>query len=318
MRVLITGGAGRLGMTVARTFLREGFQVRLFDLDNERNRHGVKEFDCHAEIVWGDITDPDSVRKAMEGVDVVIHMAAILPPVANDHPELTARVNVGGTRLVVDLIKEKGGHIPFVFTSSVAVFGPSPNADKLINPERDNPHPKGAYAETKLQAENLIKAAGIDYAILRLTATMYLVFSTKDIKRMFSVPLDNRIEFCHPEDTATAIVNAVKNFNAVRGKTLVISGGPRQRMLYRDMIARILGVMGLPVPPANKFTEQPYYLDWYDTRQSQRLLRYQRRSFDDYLRDYSAQLSRRYTCLFIPFMLYFAAPLFGRVIAYFM
>ena len=147
---------------------------------------------------------------------------------------------------------------------------------------------------------------------------MYLMFSVSDLKRMFTVPLDNRIEFCHPEDTATAILNTVKNFHAVRGKTLVISGGPRQRMLYRDMIARILGVMRLPVPPARKFTAEPYYLDWYDTSESEQLLHFQRRTFADYLKDYSSQLARRYTCLFLPFMAYSVGPVFGRTISYLM
>jgi len=147
---------------------------------------------------------------------------------------------------------------------------------------------------------------------------MYLVFATSDLKRMYTVPLDNRIEFCHPDDTATAILNAIKDFDQVKGHTLVISGGPAQRMVYKDMIRRILGVMGLPVPPARKFTQEPYYLDWYDTSKSEELLRYQRRTFSDYLRDYSGQLAKQYSSLFIPFMLYFAGPLFGRIITYLM
>ncbi|MGB2853049.1 MAG: NAD(P)-dependent oxidoreductase [Dehalococcoidia bacterium] len=318
MRVLITGGAGRLGISACKRFLQDGFQVRVFDLDTERNRKSVKELGPQVEILWGDITQSDSVREAMEGVDAVIHMAAILPPVAYEKPELASKVNVGGTQIVVDLLKEKGGRIPFVFTSSVAVFGPSPNATEPISPENNVPHPKGAYGETKFQAENLIKEAGIDYVILRLTATMYLAFGTSDLKRMFSVPLDNRIEFCHPDDTAVSILNAVKNFNAAKGKTLVISGGPDQRMLYKDMIRRILRVMGLPLPPARKFTKEPYYLDWYDTSKSEELLRFQRTTFADYLKDYSRGLTRQYSALFLPFMVYFVGPAFGKVIAFFM
>ncbi len=318
MRVLITGGAGRLGINVCQTFLQEGFQVRLFDLDTERNRNSVKELCPQVEILWGDITQPDSVRQAMEGVGAVIHMAAILPPVAYEKPELATKVNVGGTKIVVDLLKEKGGHIPFVFTSSVAVFGPSPNATEPISPENTESHPKGPYGETKFQAENLIKEAGIDYVILRLTATMYLAFGTSDLKRIFSVPLDNRIEFCHPDDTAVAILNAVKNFDAAKGKTLVISGGPGERMLYRDMIRRILRVMVLPVPPTHKFTKEPYYLDWYDTSKSEELLQYQRTTFVDYLKDYSQGLTRQYSALFLPFMVYFVGPVFGKIIVHFM
>lgn len=156
MRVLVTGGAGRLGINVCKEFLNDGFQVRVFDLDTPRNRESVKELGKGTEINWGDITKPDSARKALEGVDVVVHMAAILPPLADEKPELCTKVNVGGTKILVDLIKEKGGHIPFIFTSSVTVFGPSPDATEPISVDKTFPHPKGAYPETKLKAEKVV------------------------------------------------------------------------------------------------------------------------------------------------------------------
>ena len=314
MRVLITGGAGRLGINVGKAFIKGGFQVRVFDLDTPGNRSSVKRLGRKTEVYWGDITHPDSVQKALKGVNAVVHMAGILPPVAYEKPELAYRVNVGGTRIIVEHLKQMDISIPFIFTSSVAAFGPTPDVTKPLCPEEHDANPKGAYGETKLQAENIIKESGIDYVILRLTATMYLNFSVSDLRRMFTVPLNNRVEYCHPDDTATAIFNAVKNFNSAKGNTLVISGGPEQRMLYKDMIRRILGVMGLPVPPARKFTREPYYLDWYDTTKSQRLLNFQHRSFADYIIDYSKQLARQYGPGFIPFMRRFVGPVFGKAI----
>ncbi len=314
MRVLITGGAGRLGITICKAFLQDEFQVRVLDLDTARNRKSIKNLGRKAEITWGDITQPDSVRKAMEGVDAVVHMAAILPPVAHEKPELATKVNVGGTKIIVDLIREKGDHIPLIFTSSAAVFGPTPEATEPISSDKDDPHPKETYGKTKFQAETIIKDSGIDYVILRLSATMYFTFKVSDLKRMFTIPLDNRIEYCHPDDTASAILSAIKNFDTVKGNTLVISGGPKQRMLYKDMISAILGVLGLPLPPAHKFTKEPYYLDWYDTNKSQRLLHFQRKTFADYLKDYSKELARQYSSLFLPFMRYFVRPAFGKII----
>ena len=318
MRVLVTGGAGRLGINICKEFLNRGFQVLVFDLNTPRNRESVKALGGKAEIIWGDITKPDSVSKAMEKADAVVHMAGILPPLADENPELCARVNVGGTKILVDLIKEKGRHIPFVFTSSVAVFGPTPGVNEPLSTDKNVPHPQDNYGQTKLRAENLIKESGIDYLILRLTSIMYFEFEVSDLKRMFTVPLDNRVEFCHPDDVAIAVVNAVNNFDQTKGNTLVISGGPEQRMLYRDMLGNIIGVMGLPLPPAQKFTQEPYYLDWYDTAKSEELLKYQRKTFADYLKDYAGGLSRRYTTLFLPFMRYFVSPVFGKLVVQFM
>ena len=317
MRVLITGGAGRLGITVCKAFLHDGFQVRAFDLDTPVNQKSVKRLNGKAEVMWGDITRPDSVKKALEGIDAVVHMAGILPPVAYEKPKLAAKVNVGGTRIIVDMVKEKGGNIPFLFTSSVAAFGPTPGANQPLCPEKTESNPKGAYGETKLQAERIIKESGIDYVIMRLTATMYLSFSISDLKRMFTVPLNNRVEYCHPNDTASAILNAIKDFDSVKGNILVISGGAEQRMLYKDMIRSMMGIMGLPLPPASKFTTEPYYLDWYDTTKAQELLKFQRHTFADYLKDYSKELARQYGAGFLPFMRRFIGPVFGKLIVQF-
>jgi len=314
MQVLITGGAGRLGTTICRAFYEDGIDVCAFDLDTPQNRRRIRELNGAVKVFWGDITDRDSVRRALDGIDAVVHMAAVLPPVADAQPELARKVNVGGTGILVDLLRENGRQIPFVFTSSAATFGPTPDAGAPLSPEVTQCRPRGTYGETKLEAEDLIRESGVEHVILRLSATMYFIFEFSDIKRMFTLPLDQRIEYCHPDDTARAIVNSVKRFEKAKGNTFVISGGPEQRMLYKDMIGAILGVMGLPVPPAGKFSKEAYYLDWYDTARSQELLEYQKRNFTDYLQDFASEVSRRYGSRFLPFMRWFAGPVFGKLV----
>lgn len=315
MRVLITGGAGRLGIIVCQTFLDHGYEVSIFDLDTPRNRKAVLDLAGSFEVFWGDITNPASLRPALNGVDAIVHMAGILPPVSDERPDLAERVNVGGTRVLVDLLRQREERIPLVFTSSVAVFGPTPSHSSPIDPETDLPQPSDVYGETKLRAENIIKESGIDHVILRLTATLYFAMSMSDIKRLYSIPPENRVEFCHPEDAALAMLNAVKDFESAKGHTLVVAGGPEQRMLYSDMVGAMLGVMRLPLPPRNKFVQKPAFLDWYNTEKSQTLLNFQKRSFADYLKGYTKELSRRYTLLFVPLMYYFVGPVFGKLIS---
>jgi hypothetical protein len=122
------------------------------------------------------------------------------------------------------------------------------------------------------------------------------------------------LELCHPEEVSLAIVNAIANFEAAKGNTLIISGGLKGRMLYKDMVGSILGVLRLPLPPARKFSQQPFYLDWYDTSKSQLLLQYQHKTFGDYLGDYRGALSRRFSPAFLPFMCYFVGPVFGKLV----
>ncbi|OGO07483.1 MAG: hypothetical protein A2Y61_04895 [Chloroflexi bacterium RBG_13_60_13] len=85
-------------------------------------------------------------------------------------------------------------------------------------------------------------------------------------------------------------------------------------MLYRDMLGGALGVLGLPVPPAQKFSQRPYCTDWYDTSKSQELLQFQRKTYAEFCEDLSREFSRRYSPLFVPLMRWVVGPLFGRVI----
>jgi nucleoside-diphosphate-sugar epimerase len=305
-RVLITGGSGHFGPAICRAFLREGFNVRIL-----LHRSRIRSLERETEVVWGDITEPDSVRRALDGVDAVVHMAGIVEPSTESDPELAQRVNVGGTQTIVGVIKERGGTIPFTFISSVAVFGPTPDATECLHPDRNPCDPVSVYARTKLEAENLIRESGIDHVILRLTATPYSKISRNDVKtQMYIVPLKNRTEFCHPDDAALAIVNSVRRFDAAKDRTLVIAGGPSQQMYYEDLVRASLGTFGLPLPPRHKFAEGSFPLHWYDTSESQACLGYQRKTLDDYARDLAGQ----FPAPLLVVMRRFIGPVFGRLI----
>lgn len=306
MRVLVTGAAGHFGPSLCRAFLRDGAEVRVL-----LHRRKFKGLSTVVETMWGDITQPDSVKRVVEGVDAVVHLAAMVEPMTDQNPELASRINVGGTKTIVDLVKDRGVSIPFVYISSAAVFGPTPDATECLHPDRNPCNPASVYARTKLQAENLIRGSGIDYVILRLTSVPYEKLSLNDIKyQMWVVPLENRVEFCHPDDATLAIVNSVKYFDKVKGRTLIISGGPSQRMRYKDMVDVSLGTFGLPVPPRHKFAKEPFALDWYDTSESQALLNYQNKTLDDYSRD----LAAKFPAPLIVLMRRFIGPTLGPLI----
>jgi UDP-glucose 4-epimerase len=306
MRVLVTGATGHFGPGVCKAFLKDGAELRVL-----LHRKKIKGLGTAVEIMWGDITRPDSVKRALEGVDAVVHLAAMVEPMTERNPELASRINVGGTRTIVDLVRDMGVSIPFVYISSASVFGLTPDATECLHPDRNPCNPVTVYARTKVQAENLVRASGIDYVILRLTPVPYEKISYTDMKyQMFIIPLENRIEFCHPDDANLAIVNAVKYFDKVKGRTLIIGGGPSQRIRYKDLVDVAMGTFGLPLPPRHKFAREPFALDWYDTSESQALLNYQKKTIDDYSRDLAAQ----FPAPLLAAMRRVIGPLFGRAI----
>jgi len=71
------------------------------------------------KFFWGNIVNFDQVRKAVKGVDVVIHLAFIIPPKSENNPGIARQVNLGGTKNVIRAIKDTNPSPKLIFTSSV-------------------------------------------------------------------------------------------------------------------------------------------------------------------------------------------------------
>lgn len=99
MNVLVIGGAGRLGTVACQLLLRNNYKVTIFDLDNKITRKNIKRCNLNKDIdiIWGDIVQTESIYNAIQKADAVVHMAAILPPLCNQNPELAKKVSIDGT-----------------------------------------------------------------------------------------------------------------------------------------------------------------------------------------------------------------------------
>ena len=315
MKVLLTGASGHLGRPVLRELLHQGHIVRCMVRRKRDGRRLTRQGKAgQVEIALGDIRDAEAVQTAVDGQEVVIHLAAVLPPVSDQQPELARAVNLGGTRHLISAMQAQPQPPKLLYISSIALFG---NTQALPPPRRvgDPIQPLDPYSQHKAACETLVAASGLTWAILRLTAVPRFVegFDPLRIRAMFAVPLTDRVETIHPYDAALALANAVTS-QEVWGKTLIIAGGPRCRMLMRDYYRGYLEGAGIGMLPANRFTTTSYHLDWYDTDESQALLHYQRYSYEEFLREYrrSMTLLRWAATAFRPLvrriMLHYAPP----------
>jgi nucleoside-diphosphate-sugar epimerase len=123
MKVLVTGALGNIGFSTLEALLVEGHDVVAFDLESRRARQLASGFDGRVQFVWGDITNPESLRFALEGVDAVIHLAAIIPPATERVPDLAKKVNIDATRNLVAEMEASPTAGRLVFASSVGIFG---------------------------------------------------------------------------------------------------------------------------------------------------------------------------------------------------
>ncbi|MFC2093012.1 SDR family oxidoreductase [Bacteroidota bacterium] len=168
MKFLVTGGAGFIGSNIVEELLKKGHSVRVLDNFSTGKRENLGEFKSDIELFEGDIRSYHIVRQAVNGIEVILHQAALpsVPRSIND-PITTNEVNVMGTLNILDAAKDAGVK-RIIYASSSSVYGDNP-----VLPKREDmlPNPLSPYAVSKLAGEKYChvfsKLYGIETVILR-------------------------------------------------------------------------------------------------------------------------------------------------------
>jgi nucleoside-diphosphate-sugar epimerase len=295
MKVLLTGAFGNIGFQTLKELLLRGHHVRCFDLKNKANEKAARRLRKDVELHWGDLRCREDVAKAVQDVHAVVHLAFVIPKLSRagvgseEAPQRAWKVNVAGTRNLLDALQRQSPSTKLLFTSSLHIYGKTQDQD----PPRtlaDPPKPVEHYAHHKVECERMIQDSGLEWAIFRLGASLPVRLILDP--GMFDVPLNNRIEFVHSEDVALAIGNALED-DRVWGKIWLIGGGSRCQLTQRELVKSVLETVGVGMLPEKAFSNDPYPTDWLETSKSQRLLKFQRHSLQDYLRDLIAKLGYR-------------------------
>ncbi len=148
MKVLITGGAGFIGSHIAEHYQGIAEEIRV--LDNLRTGYKKNLDGLKVTFIEGSITDRELVAKAVEGVDYIFHMAAMVSvPESMQKPRETVDLNVNGLLTVLEEAS-KAGVKKVVLASSAAIYGDNPIVPKV---ETMYPEPKSPYGITKLDGE---------------------------------------------------------------------------------------------------------------------------------------------------------------------
>jgi NAD+-dependent farnesol dehydrogenase len=162
VKILITGGTGFLGRNVARSLAGRGHELRVL----AREKSPLDGLPEGAAIVRGDVTDVDSLRRAVEGCDALVHLAALVKVWVPD-PDLFRAVNVGGLRNALAAASSAGARL--VYTSSfmaVGPAGPEPADESRVHSMMGIRNP---YERTKAEADVIARdaaARGEDIVIL--------------------------------------------------------------------------------------------------------------------------------------------------------
>ncbi|MGH7830793.1 MAG: SDR family oxidoreductase [Candidatus Binatia bacterium] len=173
---LVTGGAGFIGSHIVEGLVAGGRKVRVIDdfiTGRRENLNGLLE---KIELVQGDILDLDLVKKAVEGVEVVFHQAALRSvPLSVDNPLATNEVNTQGTLNVLVASRDAGvGRV--VYASSSSVYGDSPQLPKR---EEHATAPISPYAVSKLAGEHYCSVFTKVYGLETVSLRYFNVFGPR-------------------------------------------------------------------------------------------------------------------------------------------
>ena len=178
---LVTGGAGFIGSHIAERLLRDGHRVRVLDnlsTGRKANLDVLRTADKAGRFEWveGDIRSMETCRSACEGVEYVLHQAALASvPRSIENPADTTAVNVGGTVNVLSAAKENGAR-RVVAASSSSVYGDTPTLPKH---EGMTPAPLSPYAVSKLAGEQFARVFATTLGLPTVSLRYFNVFGPR-------------------------------------------------------------------------------------------------------------------------------------------
>ncbi|WP_216916588.1 NAD-dependent epimerase/dehydratase family protein [Nocardia noduli] len=309
--VLVTGAFGQVGRRCCETLLSRGRRVIAL------GRHTDTAVTVAGKLAglalpgrllpaYVDILDSAAVRTVVTEYrpDAIVHLAAVLAPVSYRNPGLARRINVEGTRNLVNSAQSLRRAPLLVEASSASVYG-SRNPyryPELITAETPV-NPIDHYGEDKVLSEMIVRDSGLPYAVMRLSAVISPDGAAKRdstyLLLMRALPRDNRLHAVDARDVGLAFANAVDSGERINAMTLLIAGDDSFRLLQRDLeddLAQAVGLgrLGPSVAlPGDPTDDRGWaFTGWFDTSASEALLRFQDHDWSDTL-EWIAQSQKR-------------------------
>lgn len=219
-KVLVTGADGFIGSHLTENLLEKGYEVKAFTLYNSFNTWGwldslAKEKLDQIEIFCGDVRDPNGVREAMRGVDMVFHLAALIAiPFSYHSPDSYVDTNIKGTLNVLQAARELGTERVLV-TSTSEVYG---TAQYVPIDEKHPFQGQSPYSATKIGADRLAESF---YRSFKLPVSIVRPFNTYGPRQSARAVIPTIISqlLAGREEIKLGALTPTRDFNYVRDTT---------------------------------------------------------------------------------------------------
>ncbi|MEM3382526.1 MAG: SDR family oxidoreductase [Nitrososphaerales archaeon] len=261
-RILVTGGAGFIGSHIVDRLLQEGFKVIVLDNLSTGRITNIKHYlkNKNFQLIKGDIREENVVRRALKGVEAVIHEAAISSVEESiKNPIKTNDVNVNGTLNLLNL-SVKEGVKRFIFASSASVYG---DLNPPLN-EDFQPKPMSPYAVSKLSGEYYCKVFHKIYGLETICLRYFNVYGPRQRNNQYNNVIINFIDnikknkplvifgdglqtrdFIYISDVVEASIIALKSKEGIGEVFNIATGKPTTINELAQIIIEIKGKRGI-------------------------------------------------------------------------
>lgn len=268
--VLITGGAGKIGFNLVLKLLETNANVTILDLESKDSIKKTLKYKDKIKIIYGDVEDTNLVRDLVRRNDIVIDYAGIMPPLADLNEEIANSTNFGGTKNIVDAIKEVNPECVYIYMSFISVYGTSDKKARRLNVDSETTHPDDHYSISLIRSEEYIRSNLEKYTILR----MPIVLTRKNyyLKHMM---LNRKMDFITADDLNDIVMGIMKS-SKIYGKTYNISGFKISTNEVIEKLYRMTGKFFL-------MKRDLYYGEYEDAKDIEKVVKPDYISFDEFI-----------------------------------
>ncbi|MEI6044202.1 MAG: NAD-dependent epimerase/dehydratase family protein [Chloroflexota bacterium] len=295
--IFITGASGNMGFEGFKQLLqkRNSCKIVALILPTKKNKEKMSVFEKEPDVrlVWGDLTNYKDVLEGVTGADFVLHVGGMVSPLADYHPELTTKVNIGGIKNIIQAIKAQPNpnQIRLVYIGSIAQTGdrnPPLHWGRVGDPIKISRYDN--YAYTKTVAEREVIESGLKYWVsLRQTGILHPNLTKTRDPIMFHVPFQGVLEWVTVQDSGRLLVNVCEENvpEEFWRRIYNIGGGENFRVANYEFMQKSFAVQGIEdfrklVEP-NWFALKNFHGQWYeDSDLLQNYLHFRQETLDEF------------------------------------